>query len=445
MAKDAKNPKASSPKQKKPKKHGTGDTLTLSMTQLHPTGEGVTHQGARPIRVRGAFPDEEVTARVDHAGKHVTFATRKELVRRHSGRRLPMCTRHEEHPTGRCTGCAIMGLREDAQRDVLKDMLRDAFSLEVDEVVSASESIGYRMSAKRIAFGAPGTMKLGSFARGTHNPADMRGCLVDHPRITEVADAIADCAKEMMLGGYDERATEGARDGLRGAWLRTDGDKVIVTLITSVDDREVMRELARRLTSADGVAYAVIEGRTNSLHPDRYVMLRGIEELTVRGNKVGPLGFLQPNPEVAETMYAALLADAEATLAFDLYAGSGATTRVLQERVARVVPCERNEESASLLGVPAESAEAFLERQLEEGAKPELVVANPPRKGLGEEVVTQLLALDPKEIRIMACGPAALAKDLEGLRAGYTVTRLLAYDTLPQTPHVELIAHLVRS
>jgi tRNA/tmRNA/rRNA uracil-C5-methylase (TrmA/RlmC/RlmD family) len=75
---------------------------------------------------------------------------------------------------------------------------------------------------------------------------------------------------------------------------------------------------------------------------------------------------------------------------------------------------------------------------------PDAVVANPPRKGLGAAVTGELLRLRPARIHVMACGPAGLAKDIGALSKGYRLESLRAYDTLPQTPHVELIAKLVR-
>ncbi|NNE18545.1 MAG: class I SAM-dependent RNA methyltransferase, partial [Myxococcales bacterium] len=83
----------------------------------------------------------------------------------------------------------------------------------------------------------------------------------------------------------------------------------------------------------------------------------------------------------------------------------------------------------------------FLAAQID---SPGAVVANPPRKGLGLAVAAELLGLRPARIHVMACGPAGLARDIGALSEGYRLESLRAYDTLPQTPHLELIAKLVR-
>ncbi len=126
---------------------------------------------------------------------------------------------------------------------------------------------------------------------------------------------------------------------------------------------------------------------------------------------------------------------------FDLYAGSGATTRRLKAVASEVVPCESHPEAASSLGIEAETVEDFLARQTD---VPDAVVANPPRKGLGAAVINELLRLRPARIHVMACGPGGFAADIAALAENYRLESLHAYDTLPQTPHVELIAKLVR-
>jgi tRNA/tmRNA/rRNA uracil-C5-methylase (TrmA/RlmC/RlmD family) len=131
-------------------------------------------------------------------------------------------------------------------------------------------------------------------------------------------------------------------------------------------------------------------------------------------------------------------------LAFDLYAGVGATTRALRRSFTQVLPCELHPESARALGVAPEDAAAFLARTAREGRRAELIVANPPRKGLGPEVCAALAASGAGELRIMSCGPEGLARDLATLSGCYRLQTLRAFDTLPQTPHVELVARLVR-
>ena len=332
-----------------------------------------------------------------------------------------------------------MALEEPDQRTLLREMLLAQHGLEVGEVVAAPESLGYRWSAKRIAFGGPGKVRLGSFMRATNRPADMKGCLVDHPLICAAADELAEAARDLGIAAHDE---ERKRLGLRAVWLRTNGTQVLATLVTSEANEDELVRLSPRLTRCDGVAVSFHRRGGNALRGSDAKVLRGIAALEVEGTQVGPLGFLQPNPSVAERMYDDLVDGIDGGRVFDLYAGSGATTRRLRALATEVLPCESHPEGARSLGVDAETAEEFLARQAN---SPDAVVANPPRKGLGALVTAELLRLRPSRIHIMACGPAGLAKDIAALAQGYRLESLRAYDTLPQTPHVELIAKLVRA
>jgi 23S rRNA (uracil1939-C5)-methyltransferase len=168
--------------------------------------------------------------------------------------------------------------------------------------------------------------------------------------------------------------------------------------------------------------------------------------------EVGPLGFLQPNPACAALAYAALTEAEPGALAFDLYAGAGITTALLRRRFARVLCCEAYPESARALAVAPLTAARFLSDALAAGGeRPGLVVANPPRAGLGEEVCTLLCELARRPgpgrlgLHLMSCEPRSLGRDLgrlTGPAGGFELGSVAAFDTLPHTPHVELVALL---
>lgn len=430
-----------------------GDKLHVEVQSINLAGAGVGRAAERPVEVPGAFAGERALVRIEHVQKRTgkAFAKLLDLQRAHPDRREPPCPNHAGGH-GRCTGCALMELDEGAQRLEKRHMLEAHFGLEVDEVEAPPAALGYRYSAKRVAFGSAGRMRLGSYVRGTHKPARMPGCLVDHPAIAAAADAIEAAAQRVGVAAFDERSGHG---DLRYVWLKTDGAQVLATFITVTEDETLARALADAVPELAGIAWSVQPNDGNAVRGSEPVLLRGAATLTVDASgaavAVGPLGFLQPNPVVAGDMYRALVAgpDGEALErgdAFDLYAGAGVTTAMLRERMHEVTPCEAYPESAAALGVEPEHVADFLARQEQ---APTLVVANPPRKGLGAAVVTELRRLGAPRLHILACGPAALARDLSALTAegpgAYRLERLRAFDTLPQTPHVELLAFLSRA
>jgi len=275
----------------------------------------------------------------------------------------------------------------------------------------------------------------------------MAGCLVDHPLITLAADEIAREASAAGIEPFDEARGEG---DLRYVWLKTDGERVLTTLITAGDESESARFLPERLRHSDGVAWSVQSGRGNAIRGSTPRIVRGPASLSVTmagvGVEAGPLGFLQPSPLVIERAYRDLVSDGSGAplsgrLAFDLYAGAGVTTALLRASFAEVVPCESYPESAKALGVEAMDVERFLAARRE---PPDAIIANPPRKGLGPAVCDALLRIGAPRVHVMSCGPEGLARDLARLEGTYELVSLTAYDALPQTPHVELVARLAR-
>jgi 23S rRNA (uracil1939-C5)-methyltransferase len=426
-----------------------GSRVNVTARAFSLEGEGLADLDGHVLHCSGLFPGEQAVVRIDARSRQHprVWGTLFELTRAHPARRPPPCPNHEARG-GACDGCALMGLDEGAQRALKREMLRTQFGLEVREVEAAPAPLGYRYASKRVALRDRHGLVLGSYARKSHRPAAMDGCLVDHPRLARAFDQVQAAARASGVEAYDERTRRG---DLRYVWGKTNGREVIVTLITAADDSRAARVLPERLPEIDGLLWSVQASAGNNMRGAPARPLRGISELKARlldqPLELGALGFLQPNPKVAERAYLALVELDETRpvpeLAYDLYAGAGVTTRKLRERVREVVPCESYPESAAALGVPAQTVEAFLEQALRAGVRtPDLVVANPPRKGMGEAVCSALLKLGAPELRIMSCGPQGLARDLAALAARYALIELRAFDTLPQTPHVELVAKL---
>ncbi|HEX5661530.1 MAG TPA: hypothetical protein VFX59_30280 [Polyangiales bacterium] len=418
-----------------------GEIAELAVQSLTLEGEGVGELEQRSVHCRRAFPGEQVQVRIDAVSRHHprAHATLRSVVVSHRGRRKAPCLDHESR-LGRCTGCALMELEEPAQRETKLLMLRDRFALQVESIEAAPRQLGYRFSSKRVALrdAKSGGPYLGSFTQGSHRPASMANCQVDHPALMRAFTAVEANLRALAIAPYDELLHTG---DLRYVWAKTNGVQVIVTLVTASETTRV-HELAAKL-QVDGVLHSVQSARTNALRGNPAMLLRGDAEVTVtlldQAVEVGALGFVQPNPPVAGEAYRMLTDHPGGALAFDLYAGAGITTRMLRTRFASVIPCESQAESAAALGVEPSTVEVFLASP---GPTPELAIANPPRKGLGPEVCTRLLQLGAPRLHLMSCGPEGLARDLEALGSRYRVVALRAFDTLPQTPHVELVAQL---
>ncbi len=163
--------------------------------------------------------------------------------------------------------------------------------------------------------------------------------------------------------------------------------------------------------------------------------------------------FFQVNRYLIDGMVEAALENAQGESALDLYAGVGLFSLPLVRRFAKVTVVESGAGAirdlrfnAERAGVTVDAHQSSVDSFLAGVAsRPDFVLADPPRSGLGKTVVAQLVRLAPPRISIVACDPATLARDLAGLVAGgYRLARLTMVDLFPQTFHIEAIAHLER-
>ncbi len=426
-----------------------GDVIELRAERLD--GRGVAsaiHEGM-PLCAGDWLPGELAALRVAHVGRHRAHGHVVSILEPSSARRSAPCARR-----ALCGGCPLMHADESFVTATKRDDLA-ALGLPVDRVVGDGRPLGYRWSSKRVVGGTPGALVVGSYRAGTHVVAPMDGCLVDHPDIAACFDELSAVGSRLAVIPFDDATQTG---DLRYAWAKTDGrGNVLLTLVTGSTASDV-RALAAALSRPAGIAWCVQGAAGNAMRGEQVVSLRGVETLHVElagfGVDVGPLGFLQPNPSVAAMAYEDLVAGCPGHapphpgLALDLYAGAGITSRMLQQRFETVRSCDAYPESAAALGVAPQTAESFLAAL---DRAPHLVVANPPRAGLGPAVCDALLALPlPPErstfLHVMSCEPRGLARDIAQLTAtgAFALLGARAYDTLPQTAHVEVVAWLVR-
>jgi 23S rRNA (uracil1939-C5)-methyltransferase len=167
--------------------------------------------------------------------------------------------------------------------------------------------------------------------------------------------------------------------------------------------------------------------------------------------RVSPRSFFQVNRFLVEPLVDAALQNTTGETALDLYAGVGLFALPMARRFKNVTAVEAGADAARDLEVNAARAgvplgidrarvEDFLPRL---NTPPDFVLADPPRAGLGKQVVAQLMRLAPPRLTIVSCDPATLARDVAAL-TGYKIEHLILADLFPQTYHLETIAHLVR-
>ena len=176
--------------------------------------------------------------------------------------------------------------------------------------------------------------------------------------------------------------------------------------------------------------------------------------------RLSPRSFYQVNRDQAEQLYEAAVRQAGLTgkeTVLDLYCGTGTISLVMAKHAGKVIGVEiipaaiqdakdnaiRNgiENAEFLCADAAQAAQKFAE----EGIKPDVIMVDPPRKGLDPQVIDAMVQMAPEKIVYVSCDPATLARDLKRLEEqGYKTLHAEAFDMFPRCHHVESVVCLSR-
>ena len=389
------------------------------MEKLVYGGDGLARLDGRVIFAPFVLPGELVRVKAEREKPGLVHASMLAILEPAASRVAPPCA-----VFGRCGGCHYQHAAYEGQlaakRSILEEELRRLGKIEppAEIEVVAGEPWGYRNRVQlQVQKG-----RLGYLEMRSHKMCGIAQCPIASPRINQAIETL-----NRML--HDPRWPR----MVRSLELFTDETSVQLNLL------ETDRPVAKRFfdwcaENIDGL----VEGALD--YNRQFRVSRG--------------SFFQVNRFLLDRLVELAVGDAAGDSAFDLYAGVGLFAPALARRFGQVTAVESgsgaaqdmrfNAERAGLANLRTETrmVEAFLQ-EVERPA--DFVLLDPPRAGLGKAVVRRLAELQPRQVALVACDPATLARDLGGLvAAGYRIERMSMVDLFPQTYHLEAIVLLQR-
>ena len=429
---------------------------------------GVT--GAISVHVADLLPGERAEVAVDHQSPHKREAWGR-IVKR-LGVLSPDRVAPECPGFGRCGGCVWQHLAYPAQLAAKQARVVDALAevpalasgaVTITEVRPSPELTGYRNKGKYVVGTAGDHLVLGAYAPRSHHVVDTLGCRIVAPIIDEVATWVRGAAERAGVTAYDERERTGE---LRYVIVReAAGDVMVVLVVAPRTPRAKLDRIAAALANHPAVHSLVAvenDRRDGAIVPSgsSATVLLGhghlVERLAGVDVEVGAGEFLQVNRAQAAAMYARVTELAEArpgSQAIDLFAGLGGIGLHLARAGATVIAVEIDRDAVAQLRRAAQRAGLPLtaiagdvgEVRGQLGARPDVVVVNPPRKGLSAGARAFLAELAAPTIAYVSCGPEALGRDLVALAAhGYAPDVIEPFDLMPGTAQVETVVRLRR-
>lgn len=277
-----------------------------------------------------------------------------------------------------------------------------------------------------------------------------------------IRNAIRDFAREHGISFYNEHAHEGQ---LRTLIIRTNhkGEVMLIVVWGEAPDMRLMEYLQQTFPKIVSLLYVVNQKLNDTISDQEVHVFAGqdhiMEQMEDLQFKVGPKSFYQTNTEQAYELYKVAREFAELTgneLVFDLYTGTGTIANFVAHQAKQVIGIEYVPEAIEDAKVNARlnrlDNTLFFAGDMKDilnadfiahYGRPDVIITDPPRAGMHEDVVKTILAAEPKRIVYVSCNPATQARDLNLLDAKYKVTRVQPVDMFPHTQHVENVVQLV--
>ncbi len=382
-------------------------------------GEGLLRVDGRVVLTPFVLPGEKVRIEI---GDGVN-ARLVEVIEPSPDRVQPPCPLF-----ARCGGCQYQHAPYEFQlarkAEILREQLRRMGKIDYPGEIEtiSGPPLGYRnrVQVHILSSGRAGR-RLGYLARRSHKLVPLtEDCPVASPRLNQALAAMRERLHDARFPRF-----------VRSLELFTNETDVQVNVIDT--DRPLRRDFFDWCESVNTLEYPTALGTF----------------------RVGPKSFFQVNRFLVEKLADAALSGsagnaaldgAEGGTALDLYAGVGLFAIPMARRFASVTAVESGSSAVRDLEFTAAGALRVEHSRVEDyvaglETAPDFVLADPPRAGLGKEVVAHLNRLAPARLTIVSCDPATLARDLAAL-PGYAIDRLTLVDLFPQTYHLETVAHL---
>ena len=293
---------------------------------------------------------------------------------------------------------------------------------------------------------------------------DIENCWLQDDISNQIRNEVRRYALEHELTFFDLRKQEGF---LRTMLIRTTSTgELMLIMVFYQEEKEtqeaLLQHIANKFTEITSLLY-VINSKANDTITDQEVLVfKGneciYEEMEGLKFKIGPKSFYQTNSEQAYELYKVTRNFAQLTgneLVYDLYTGTGTIANFISHQAKQVIGIEYVPEAINdaktnsklnnidnTLFFSGDLKDVLNVAFIQKHGKPDVIITDPPRAGMHEDVINAILIAEPKRIVYVSCNPATQARDLNLLDTNYRVTAIQPVDMFPHTHHVENVVLL---
>lgn len=372
----------------------------------------------------------------------------------------------------RCGGCNLRHIEYEETLNIKQNMVQNLVNKTLENKIEVKPTWGmgnpyhYRNKLQYpVGLDKNGNPIIGVYANRTHEIIPVENCMIQNEKATTVAKYLINIIKKYNLSVYDEKTHKGL---IRHIVIKTafSTGKMMVIIVINEKDLPFAAEIAQDFKEfCNDIETIVVNINMKNTN-----VILGSENINILGNgyiedtlgdfkfKISPLSFYQVNPVQAEALYNIAIENLGITkddVVFDLYCGIGTISLFASKFAKKVYGIEiveqaiedakSNAKNNNVQNVEfiAGDSEIVLDDLINnKNITPDIVIFDPPRKGLDVNSINNILKIKPKKIGYISCNPATLVRDLALLEDVYEVQFLQPVDMFCFSSHVECVAVL---
>ena len=443
-----------------------GDPLQVSIETATIDGSGVARVDGQVVFVPGALPGERCSVRIAHVGRSAVFAQLLSVLTPSAHRVEPDCPYFP-----RCGGCALRHMDYEQELALKQAHVQSCLTRIGGQTISAlpitgaAQTDGYRNKVQFPVQEQDGRPVAGFFSGKTHRVIPVRHCRIQPDCADAIRGAVLAWMEQYHIRAYDEQTHTGY---IRHIYIRfgAESGQILVCIVANCAQLPKKKQLVAALLAAEpGITTIVFSPNTkkgNTVLGTEFHPLYGdgtiTDTLCGLQFRLSAPAFYQVNHAQAERLYEKAVQLAGLTgneTVLDLYCGTGTITLCLARHAKKAIGVEivpqaiedakfnaaqNGMENAEFFCMDAgQAAKMLADRRI----RPDVIVVDPPRKGVSADVIEAISAMAPQRVVYVSCDPATLARDLKLLTAaGYTLQTAEAFDLFPRCAHVETVVLL---
>ncbi|PLX34222.1 MAG: 23S rRNA (uracil(1939)-C(5))-methyltransferase RlmD [Clostridiales bacterium] len=444
------------------------ETLELTIEKMLFPNIGIAFHDDMEVRVKNALPGQRILAKVGKIKESHAEARLLEVVAHRDDEIAAECI-HDDF----CGGCARQNIPYRSQLEekemAVMNLFEDSGLIDIPySGITESPKIYRYRNKMEYTFGdmeKGGETTLGMHRKGRYmDVLTISHCLLTHSDFNKIMNETLSFCKARGLSHYNNKTHMGLLRNLIVRKAEKTGE-IMVNIVTSSQCEFPEEDYVSAMGNLDLAGEIVSLLRTvnddigNAVRCDELRVIAGrdwiLEEVGGLKFKISPFSFFQTNTAGAELLYEkgfSMLGDLSDKVVYDLYSGTGTIGQMLSPKAKAVYGVEIVEEAVVKANENAVMNELtncrFYAGDVRNGLKiiperPDIIVLDPPREGIMEKALMDIIAYDVDEILYISCNPKTLARDLLILKGnGYEMKQMALVDMFPHTPHVETVVKL---